>query len=76
MSKEIFQISQIQNSDILPIGRSKIMRLIKNGELFKEKKLKEWENYIIAMNISDGDKNARWRIEREEIEEWKKRAKM
>ena len=36
MKKRFYKLSELYSSDIMPIARSKIMELIKNGELQKE----------------------------------------
>ena len=76
MQKKFYKVSDLCNSWIIPMARSNILKLIKNGELQKVWKLPKWENYIIAMNIwSKYNKNASWVIYSEDIDEWKKRAR-
>ena len=75
MQRKLYKLMDLPKSDIFPLGKTRLVELIANGELQKKWELPENENYIIAINVAGWKQRADWLICDSEIEAWAERAK-
>lgn len=75
METTTYTVKELMDKKLVPFSKHYLMRLIRRGELKKSNELSHSVNYIIALNIGNGEKRARWAVELSEINEWRKRAR-